>query len=195
MGIENVEFKYESDKKISLEKILVSLHDYFKKCSDQSGEVETAFKEYFKFKEKANELEDTLEKYRKYKKKPSKKLFISSERKKIAKSLSSKTYDIVTVELLQKPTRIPLVLKEGLGYQNKTLTDGEKRAMKGWFNELNKTLCYSPKIQEKDYDDFLNNKLSNLFKKSSDIADLISKTNGKKIQNIQYDLNKISKGK
>ena len=192
MGIENVKVKYSFGINVSLEKILKSLIDCFEQCSQPKRNVEEYFKDYFNFEEISKKLKKELENYKKIKNNNKlKKNEISEKRKEIIKILvKSPNYVITTNDIMQKITRVPLILKEGSKLKNSKGNDKDKK-LAGWFTELENT--FKIKIPENDYDDFLNNKLDKLLTESSDIASKFNKINGAKLQKITNDLYKIEK--
>ena len=192
MGIENVKVKYSFGINVSLEKILKSLIDCFEQCSQPKRNVEEYFKDYFNFEEISKKLKKELKNYKKIKNNNKlKKNEISEKRKEIIKILvESPNYVITTNDIVQKITRVPLILNEGSKLKNSKDNDrGQK--LEGWFKELENT--FKIKIPENDYDDFLNNKLDKLLTESSDIASKFNKINGAKLQKITNDLYKIEK--
>ena len=192
MGIENVKVKYSFGINVSLEKILKSLIDCFEQCSQPKRNVEEYFKDYFNFEEISKKLKKELENYKKIKNNNKlKKNEISEKRKEIIKILvKSPNYVITTNDIMQKITRVPLILKEGSKLKNSKGNDKDKK-LAGWFTELENT--FKIKIPENDYDDILNNKLDKLLTESSDIASKFNKINGAKLQKITNDLYKIEK--
>ena len=192
MGIENVKVKYSFGINVSLEKILKSLIDCFEQCSQPKRNVEEYFKDYFNFEEISKKLKKELENYKKIKNNNKlKKNEISEKRKEIIKILvKSPNYVITTNDIMQKITRVPLILKEGSKLKTSKGNDKDKK-LAGWFTELENT--FKIKIPENDYDDFLNNKLDKLLTESSDIASKFNKINGAKLQKITNDLYKIEK--
>ena len=192
MGIENVKVKYSFGINVSLEKILKSLIDCFEQCSQPKRNVEEYFKDYFNFEEISKKLKKELENYKKIKNNNKlKKKEISEKRKEIIKILvESPNYVITTNDIMQKITRVPLILKAGSKLKNSKDNDKDKK-LAGWFEELDDT--FKIKIPENDYDDFLNNKLDKLLTESSDIASKFNKINGAKLQKITNDLYKIEK--
>lgn len=192
MGIENVKVKYSFGINVSLEKILKSLIDCFEQCSQPKRNVEEYFKDYFNFEKILTKLKKELKNYKKIKNNNKlKKNEISEKRKEIIKILvESPNYVITTNDIVQKITRVPLILKEGSKLKNSKGNDKDKE-LAGWFKELENT--FKIKIPENDYDDFLNNKLDKLLTESSDIASKFNKINGAKLQKITNDLYKIEK--
>ena len=192
MGIENVKFKYSFGINVSLEKILKSLIDCFEQCSKPKRNVEEYFKDYFNFEEISKKLKKELEDYKKIKNNNEfKKNEISEKRKEIIKILvKSPNYVITTNDIVQKITRVPLILKEGSKLNNSKDNDKDQR-LEGWFKELENT--FKIKIPENDYDDFLNNKLDKLLTESLNISSKFNKINGAKLQKITNDLYKIEK--
>lgn len=192
MGIENVKVKYSFGINVSLEKILKSLIDCFEQCSKPKRNVEKYFKNYFNFEEILTKLENGLEDYKKIKNNNKlKKKEISEKRKEIIKILvKSPNYVITTNDIMQKITRVTLILKEGSKLKNSKDNDKDKKP-EGWFKELENT--FKIKIPENDYDDFLNNKLDKLLTESLNISSKFNKINGAKLQKITNDLYKIEK--
>ena len=192
MGIENVKVKYSFGINVSLEKILKSLIDCFEQCSKPKRNVEEYFKDYFNFEKILTKLENGLEYYKKIKNNNKlKKKEISEKRKEIIKILvESPNYVITTNDIVQKITRVPLILKEGSKSKNSKGNDKEQK-LEGWFKELENT--FKIKIPENDYDDFLNNKLDKLLTESLNISSKFNKINGAKLQKITNDLYKIEK--
>ena len=192
MGIENVKVKYSFGINVSLEKILKSLIDCFEQCSKPKRNVEEYFKDYFNFEKILTKLENGLEDYKKIKNNNKlKKKEISEKRKEIIKILvESPNYVITTNDIVQKITRVPLILKEGSKSKNSKGNDKEQK-LEGWFKELENT--FKIKIPENDYDDFLNNKLDKLLTESLNISSKFNKINGAKLQKITNDLYKIEK--
>lgn len=192
MGIENVKVKYSFGINASLEKILKSLIDCFEQCSKSKRNVEEYFKDYFNFEGISKKLKKELEDYKKIKNNNEfKKNEISEKRKEIIKILvKSPNYVITTNDIVQKITRVPLILKEGSKLKNSKDNDKDKK-LEGWFKELENT--FKIKIPENDYDDFLNNKLDKLLTESSNISSKFNKINGAKLQKITNDLYKIEK--
>ena len=192
MGIENVKVKYSFGINVSLEKILKSLIDCFEQCSKSKRNVEEYFKDYFNFEGISKKLKKELEDYKKIKNNNEfKKNEISEKRKEIIKILvKSPNYVITTNDIVQKITRVPLILKEGSKLKNSKDNDKDKK-LEGWFKELENT--FKIKIPENDYDDFLNNKLDKLLTESSNISSKFNKINGAKLQKITNDLYKIEK--
>lgn len=192
MGIENVKVKYSFGINVSLEKILKSLIDCFEQCSQPKRNVEKYFKNYFNFEAILTKLENGLEDYKKIKNNNKlKKNEISEKRKEIIKILvKSPNYVITTNDIVQKITRVPLILDAGSKLKNSKDNDKDKK-LEGWFKELENT--FKIKIPENDYDDFLNNKLDKLLTESSNISSKFNKINGAKLQKITNDLYKIEK--
>ena len=192
MGIENVKVKYSFGINVSLEKILKSLIDCFEQCSKSKRNVEEYFKDYFNFEEISKKLKKELEDYKKIKNNNKlKKKEISEKRKEIIKILvESPNYVITTNDIVQKITRVPLILKEGSKLKNSKDNDKDKKP-EGWFKELENT--FKIKIPENDHDDFLNNKLDKLLTESLNISSKFNKINGAKLQKITNDLYKIEK--
>ena len=192
MGIENVKVKYSFGINVSLEKILKSLIDCFEQCSQPKRNVEEYFKDYFNFEKILTKLENGLEDYKKIKNNNKlKKNEISEKRKEIIKILvKSPNYVITTNDIVQKITRVPLILKEGSKLNNSKDNDKDQK-LEGWFKELENT--FKIKIPENDYDDFLNNKLDKLLTESLNISSKFNKINGAKLQKITNDLYKIEK--
>lgn len=192
MGIENVKVKYSFGINVSLEKILKSLIDCFEQCSKPKRNVEEYFKDYFNFEKILTKLENGLEDYKKIKNNNKlKKNEISEKRKEIIKILvKSPNYVITTNDIVQKITRVPLILKEGSKLNNSKDNDKDQK-LEGWFKELENT--FKIKIPENDYDDFLNNKLDKLLTESLNISSKFNKINGAKLQKITNDLYKIEK--
>lgn len=192
MGIENVKVKYSFGINVSLEKILKSLIDCFEQCSKPKRNVEEYFKDYFNFEKILTKLENALEDYKKIKNNNKlKKNEISEKRKEIIKILvKSPNYVITTNDIMQKITRVPLILKAGSKLNNSKDNDKDQE-LEGWFKELENT--FKIKIPENDYDDFLNNKLDKLLTESLNISSKFNKINGAKLQKITNDLYKIEK--
>ena len=192
MGIENVKVKYSFGINVSLEKILKSLIDCFEQCSQPKRNVEEYFKDYFNFEEISKKLKKELKNYKEIKNNNKlKKNEISEKRKEIIKILvKSPNYVITTNDIVQKITRVPLILKEGSKLNNSKDNDKDQK-LEGWFKELENT--FKIKIPENDYDDFLNNKLDKLLTESLNISSKFNKINGAKLQKITNDLYKIEK--